>query len=339
MNKKILVLALAFLFSLSTAYAGDIARAGTTSGSQLLIPVGARSLAMGGAVLGEISGAEAMYWNPAGIAHSQKSEVLFNNMSYIGNTSLNYLALVFNGGGIGAFGLDIKSLSFGNIEETTELEPDGTGNTYSPSFVVVGLSYSRLITDRITAGVTGKVIHEGIMQTSANTLAFDLGVQYSLGKSLKVGVVMKNVGGKLQYSGDNLQRTELMPSSSLIRDNGYFSGVALGADIPSVFSFGVSYVANINEDNSFLINSAFNNNNAASDDLYGGVQYGFKDFFFLRGGYSYQTQNADNQLFGASFGAGLKYQLSGFVFVFDYAFRQLTDYFDSNNIFTIKLMF
>jgi hypothetical protein len=339
MNRKILVLALAFLISLSIAYAGDLARAGTTSGTQLLIPVGARSLALGGAVLGEVSGAEAMYWNPAGIAYSQKSEILFNNMSYIGDTDLNYLALVFNGRSIGAFGLDIKSLSFGDIEETTELEPDGTGKTYSPSFVVVGLSYSRLITDRIAAGVTGKVIHEGIMQTSASTLAFDLGVQYTFGTNIKVGVVMKNVGGKLKYSGSNLERSALMPSNSLIRENGYFSGVALAADIPSVFSFGVSYTANFNEDNAFLISGAFNNHNAASDDLYGGLQYGFKNFFFLRGGYNYQVQNSDNQIFGASFGAGLRYQLSSFVFVFDYAFRQLTDYFDSNNIFTIKLMF
>lgn len=339
MNRKILVLAFAFLFSLSTAYAGDLARAGTTSGTQLLIPVGARSLAMGGAVLGEISGAEAMYWNPAGVAYSQKSEVLFNNMSYIADTDLNYMALVFNGGSLGAFGLDIKSLSFGDIEETTELSPDGTGNTYSPSFLVVGLTYSRLITDRITAGVTGKVIHEGILQTSANTLAFDLGVQYAFGSNIKVGVVMKNVGGKMTYSGKNLERTGQMPSSSLIRENGYFSGVALGADIPSVFSFGASYTANINEENSLLFSGAFTNNNAASDDLYGGLQYGFKNFFFLRGGYDYQTQGTSDQIFGASFGAGLRYQMNSFVFVFDYAFRQVTDYFDSSNIFTVKLMF
>lgn len=339
MNRKILVLALAFLCALSTVYAGDMARVGTTSGTQLLIPVGARSLAMGGAVLGAVNGAEAMYWNPAGIAYSQKSEVLFNNMSYIADINVNYLALVFNGKSLGAFGLDIKSLGFGDIEETTELQPDGTGNTYSPSFVVVGLSYSRLLTDRITAGVTGKVIHESVMQTTASTFAFDLGVQYTFGNNIKVGVVMKNVGGKLQYSGKNLERTFEIQSTSLITDVGYFSGVPLASDIPSVFSFGVSYVANINEDNALLFNGAFANHNAGSDIAIGGLEYGFKDFFFLRGGYEYQTQSQDDQIFGASFGAGLKYPLGGFTFVLDYAFRQLTDYFDSNNIFTIKLMF
>jgi hypothetical protein len=339
MNRKILVLALTFVFSLSAVYAGDPARVGTTSGTQLLIPVGARSLAIGSAILGEVNGAEAMYWNPAGIAYSLKSEVLFNNMNYIADINVNYLALVFNGKNLGAFGLDIKSLSFGDIQETTEFQPDGTGNTYSPSFVVVGFSYSRLLTDRISAGVTTKFIHEAIMQTSATAFAFDLGVQYTFGNNLKVGVVMKNVGGKLQYSGKNLERTFDMQSTTLVTDVGYFSGVPLASDIPSVFSFGVSYIANINEDNALLINGAFTNYNAGSDVIGGGLEYGFKDFFFLRGGYGYQTQDQDNQIFGASFGAGLKYPLGGFTFAFDYAFRQLTDYFDSSNIFTIKLMF
>lgn len=339
MNKKNITWAVAILFSLGIVYGGDLSRSGTTSGSQLMIPVGARSIAMGGAALGLVDGAEAMYWNPAGIASSQKSEVLFNNMSYIADIDVNYIALVFNGKGLGAFGLDIKSLSFGEIDETTESQPDGTGNTYSPSFITAGFSYSRLLTDRITAGVTAKVIYESIMQTSASTFAFDLGVQYTFISNITLGVVMRNVGGKMKYGGKNLERTEDMPSSSLLTDDGYFSGVALSSDIPSVFSFAASYTANINEDNAVLFSGSFANNNDASDVVFGGLEYGFKDLFFLRGGYGYQTQASDDQVFGASFGAGLKYPLGSFVFGFDYAFRQLTDYFDSNNIFTIKLMF
>lgn len=336
MKKIILSSIILLLVSFLILQAGDVSRLGTTSGTQLLIPIGARALAMGGAPLGIISGAEAIYWNPAGISAASKSEVMFNNMQYIADIDVNYLSIVYNGGNIGAFGLDVKSLSFGNIDETTEILPDGTGNTYSPSFIVSGLTYSRRLTDRIKAGVTGKLIYEAIMETSASTFALDMGVQYSFGRKLHFGVVMKNVGGKLKYDGRNLERKYPIQSSSLITDDGFFRGVPLASDIPSTFSVGVSYMVDFNEENAVILNGSFNNSNAASDLLSGGLEYGFKDLFFLRGGYGYNLQNSDDSIFGASFGAGIKYPIGKFDFYFDYAFRQLTDYFDANNIFTIK---
>ena len=82
---------------------------------------------------------------------------------------------------------------------------------------------------------------------------------------------------------------------------------------------------------------AFTNNNAFSDVLVGGIEYGFKNLFFIRGGYTYQAQNPGDSVFGASAGAGIKYPVGNFDFTLDYAFRQLTDYFDNGNIFTIKI--
>ncbi len=339
MNRKISTLIIFLFFSLSALFGGDLARLGTTSGAQLLIPVGAHSIGLGGASLGSIHGAEAIYWNPAGISYGDHSEVLFNNMNYIANIDVSYLALVYNGGNIGSFGLHIKSLDFGDIQETTEEFPDGTGNTFSPSFIVAGFSYGRLLTDHINIGVTAKFISESVMETSGTAFAFDMGVQYRFKNNIRLGVVMKNVGGKMQYDGRNLERTFNIPGTSLQTEDGFFRGVPLKSDIPSTFSFGISYVANINEDNSLLFTSAFTNQNDASDELFGGLEYGFKDFFYVRGGYNYEAQSNDNQIFGGAFGAGLRYPLGDFVFQFDYAFRQLTDYFSNNNIFTVKLGF
>ncbi len=56
--------------------------------------------------------------------------------------------------------------------------PDGTGSTYSPSFLMVGLTYSKVITDRISVGTNAKLISEKIQNTSANGFAIDVGVQY-----------------------------------------------------------------------------------------------------------------------------------------------------------------
>ena len=337
MKKMSLFIALIFILLASLVYAGDVSREGTTSGSQLLIPIGARSISLGGAVVSTVTGAEAIYYNPAGIAYYPKSEFMFSNMTYIADIQVNYFAGVFNGGILGAFGLSIQSLNFGDIEETTEQFPDGTENTYSPSFVVAGLSYSRALTDRITAGITGKYISETIMQTSASAMAIDLGVQYAFNNYLRLGVVMKNVGSKMQYDGRNLERAFRIPNSTPGADNGYFRGVPLSSDIPSLFEFGLSYKVNVNEQNSLVLTGAFSNHNDASDKIYGGAEYTFNDLFFLRGGYSYNAQDQSNNIFGASLGAGIKYAVGSFDFYFDYAYRQLTDYFDANQVFTIKI--
>ena len=68
--------------------AGDEARLGTTAGSQLLIPTGARSLGMGG-LLSDVAGSEAIFWNPAGITYGTGNEVMFNNMSWLADIDVS----------------------------------------------------------------------------------------------------------------------------------------------------------------------------------------------------------------------------------------------------------
>jgi len=337
---KLLTLGFALLFAATSMQAGDLDRIGTTSGSQLLIPVGARSIALGGAPLATINGAEAIYWNPAGIAGGTNSEFMFNNMQYIANIDVNYLAAVFNGGNIGSFGFHISSMDFGDIERTTEDSPDGTGDFWSPTFVVAGFSYSRLLTDRIQAGITGKYVYESIIDASAGAFAIDMGVQYNFGKNLQLGVTMKNVGTKMRYSGTSLEQTFLVNSPNPDRDDGFFSSVAIESDIPSLFGFGMSYNVNVNEENSFVLSGAFSNYNDASDRIFSGVEYNFREMFYLRGGYNYEAQvDAADQLFGATFGAGVNWSLGTFGFAADYAYQQVNDYFDSGNIFTVKLTY
>ncbi|RMG66530.1 MAG: hypothetical protein D6715_06685 [Calditrichaeota bacterium] len=338
MKRTMCLIGFVILLAAQMSFAGDLSRVGTVGGTQLLIPVGARSIALGGGAVSNITGAEAIYWNPAGLSAGNKSELMFNNMQYIAGIDLNYFALVYNGGNLGSFGFAIKSLEFGTIEETTAEFPDGTGRTYSPTNVVANFTYARRLTDRINAGVTFKYVYESIMQTSGASIAFDLGVQYAFNSNLRVGVVMKNVGTKMRYDGRNLETSFQIPGSTPDAETGKFRGVAITTDIPSLFSFGLTYKLNLNEQNSLSLSGAFSNLNEASDQMYGGVEYNFNNFFFLRGGYTYDIQlNSDEQLFGATFGAGLRYSLGNFDFVFDYAYRDVKDFFDANQIFTVKL--
>ncbi len=319
-------------------FAGDLSKVGTVGGTQLLIPIGAKSIASGGAVVANVTGAEAIYWNPAGIVKVNNAEVMFNNMNYIADIELNYLAAVLSMNAMGTLGFSLQSLNFGDIEETTVELPDGTGRVYSPTFVVASLSYGRYLTDRVIFGATGKYIFESIMQTKASTLAFDLGIQYKFKEGLYLGVTMKNVGGKLRYDGRNLENQYPLPGKDIDVDEGYFRSIALPVDLPSLFSFGIAYERPIGEKNNIRLSSSFSNLNEGSDVLYGGIEYSFNNMFFLRGGYSRDVQTPmEDQLFGFTLGAGMVYNVGGFNIKLDYAFRQITQYFNPNNIFTLKI--
>ena len=131
-----LVLSVVLLFSAMSLSAGTSKRRGTAGAMELLIPVGSRGTALGGNFTAGISGIEAMYWNPAGMANTEKTaELLATRMNYIADINLNYVAVQGGFKSVGVFGLSLKSLDFGDIPVTTSYAPDGTGEVFSPSFV------------------------------------------------------------------------------------------------------------------------------------------------------------------------------------------------------------
>ena len=105
-----------------------------------------------------------------------------------------------NVGNIGTFGLHVKSLDFGDIPITTSAATEGTGNDYSPSFLTIGATYAKSFSDRVQFGANFKLVTETIMNTSASGMAVDLGVQYKFpDMPLHIGVVLKNLGSRMEY--------------------------------------------------------------------------------------------------------------------------------------------
>ena len=142
--RKLLLILLVFSFS-ALNFAGDVSRKGTSGADQLLIPVGAQSIATGGAFLSRVTGVEALYYNPAGLDLMSGTEAMFNYMSYIADIGISYFAIGTQLGELGSVALSYKTLDFGDIPVTTFENPDGTGQVYSPTFFVAGLSYSKAI--------------------------------------------------------------------------------------------------------------------------------------------------------------------------------------------------
>jgi hypothetical protein len=194
-------------------------RVGAIAAPELLIPVGARDLALGGASISTTRGVEAMYWNVAGLGHMEGgAEAMFSTMTYIGDINVVYGAVAGKFGSFGNVGFTIKSLSFGDIPLTTEDDPENVSNRfYSPTFVTVTAGFARPLTDAITIGLGVKLISEKIDRVSSSGFAFDFGVQYDglVGvKGLNLGLAVKNIGPQMQFDGPGLYRKAAVSEGS-----------------------------------------------------------------------------------------------------------------------------
>ncbi len=342
--KTILITATALLMMLCLqAFAGNGDKAGTTAAPELLIPIGARDLAMGGSTIASSQGIEATYWNPAGLAHLQSNaSAMFSRLSYIAGIDVNYVAVAGNFGGFGTLGLTIKNLNFGSIPITTEDFPDGTGGTVDPTFLTVGLNYARNLSDRVSVGFTANFISEDLaeVRVSATGFSFSAGVQYqdfANVSGLDFGVAVKNIGPQMGFDGTGLIRqADLVDVTS---SNRFVKIEASSDELPSTIELGLAYTFNAGENSKVLLAGTYQNNNFSDDQTKFGLEYTFNDMFFLRGGYDASPNASGSEfIYGGSFGLGVNLQLGGVDVTADYGWRQ-SDLFDNQNAFSLKLNF
>ncbi|MCX6133676.1 MAG: PorV/PorQ family protein [Ignavibacteriales bacterium] len=319
-------------------------RVGAVAAPELLIPVGARDLALGGSSISTTKGVEAMYWNPAGLAHMDGgAEAMFSSMSYIADVNVVYGAVGGKFGSFGNVGFTIKSLSFGDIPLTTEDDPENvSGRFYSPTFVTVSAAYSRPLTDAITIGFGLKLISEKIDRVASSGFAFDFGVQYAgvVGvQGLNLGLAVKNVGPQMKFEGTGLYRQAIATGGN--RPQEFYLLQAASFELPALVEIGLSYDYKLADNFNALVSGSFTNNNLYFDSYNGGLElaYSMEDVkLYGRGGYSAVPQNSDNEIYGATYGFGLGYNLGGINLVLDYGYRS-AKYFSANQVFSVKLEF
>lgn len=336
-----ILLTLINLFDCPDIYAGGGRRNGSAGAQELLIPVGARGLSLSGSFVAGIEGVEAIYYNSAGLALMNSGvEVLFSHTSYIADIGISYAAIGTKFDGFGTLGFSIKSVDFGDIKETTVSAPQGTGSTFSPSYVTLSVTYSNNLTDRISIGAKFSLISESFMRTSANGFALDAGVMYNnfVGvDGLKIGIALRNLGPQMSFDGPDLLRAADDPLSN--RGVQYYSIDAASFELPSQLEIGVAYQENIADDITGLFISSFENNNFSNDQYKVAAEFDYNKTFFVRGGYAYQPQAIENEenIFGFTFGAGIKVN-TGVDITVDYAYRS-AEFFDANHLFGIKVGF
>ena len=341
--KNILKILLAFLLLLAFDAFDAFAqgkRTGTAGASYLLIPVGPRGIAMGEANIATSHGVEALFWNPAGVAKMEGSaDLIFSHMSYIADIGVEYGAIAAKFEGFGIISLSLKSLSIGDIGITTVENPDGTGETFTPTSIVAGLSYSRQLTESIAIGLTGNFISERIADVSATGFSVDVGVVYddlAAVNGLSIGFVVKNLGPNMKFTGSGLLNRGQIEDASR-PPNFYFIDSA-PFELPSNFQLAVGYQPVLDEINAVQFSGIYQNNNFSGDEYKFGGEYGYNNNFFVRAGYLFAPQASEEYIYGFTAGVGVDYKVEGFGFKVDYAYRDV-EFFDGNHVFALTLGF
>lgn len=330
---------LLMLLVVGSVMAGNIGRQGAAGATELLIPVGSRGTALGGSMIAMASGVDAIHWNPAGMIRQELGvDAIFSNSQYIADISLNYFAASVKLGDLGALGLSIRTLDFGDIPITTVDEPEGTGATYSPTYLSGGVTFSRAFTDRIYGGATVKFISESVERTTASGVAFDIGVQYLSSVGLRLGVTLKNLGPEMTYDGPDMEYYVPIPDQEQGSRARSLRLAGAGFELPATLEIGMGYEYKLTDDNRILIMGSFQNSNFGADVFKGGLEYSYNNVLFVRGGYSALSEGNENNIYGATVGAGLRIPIQGASISFDYAYR-VTDFFDANEWFTLGVGF
>ncbi|MBN2357049.1 PorV/PorQ family protein [candidate division KSB1 bacterium] len=346
MNRKVILLLTMIwaLLAVQVVFA-SAPKVGTSAAPELMIPMGARNVAMGGANVASVAGIEALYWNPAGLSSIRGNEASFSYVPYFADMNISYFGAGVRMGKWGHLGLSLQLFSVGDIDVTTIEAPEGTGETIKPSFMTIGVSYARQFTDRIRFGTNMKVVSENIGNMRATGIAFDFGLQYITPWKVAFGVTLRNLGGEMRYDGTSIEFNSSIPWA----DPGATSRTTkldmAAFELPTSMTMGISYGYKLNDMQALNISGLYSNNSYAVDNLSAGAEYAFKDMVFLRGGYAlplypedYPEDIKDDSQFGLAFGAGVHIPLGNTKVMIDYAYRDMK-LFDANQYFSIGFSF
>ncbi len=305
-------------------------KVGTTSMQFLHVMPCARGAALGDAYSVLALGADAVFWNPSGLALLTHQEISSTYINWIFDTQQGALSYGVPLGDIGAVGLQIQYVDFGEFEETSVQRPyiknpdapGMTGRTFRPFSYLVGLSYARSLTDKFSVGLTAKYAHESLfngemvtamvsqnnfeeVKTWSNAFLFDLGVRYNTGfRSIQIGAALQNFGADAKYAKES-------------------------NPVPLLFRVGIA--ADVIGSNALLVPGEENNRLGLAFDLFQpndyaqqehvGMEYEFEQTLALRAGYKF---NYDSE--GLTLGAGIKHTLGSVKLLLDYSYGSLGTY-------------
>ena len=311
-NFILLILIFSIIFSQENPDPPEaVTKVATSAANWLKIESGVRGISMGGSQVASGSGISGVFYNPASIAFGQSSEVYYSKSYYLAGISHNTLGYVTKLTFSDYLGLYLFYLDSGEMDVTTVISPDGTGEKFSVLDLSVRFLYGKQLTDRLRIGVALKYFREEIYTAHMQSLVVDVGSNFDTGiYGFDLGMSVSNFGPEVQYEGDALDVTV----DDDIAVSGKLSKITSKFSVPLTFRIGLSNdVIGGDEGSVHRLTLSADGINPIDYTVYGGlgVEYSWRDIAFIRGGTKLFHDTA-----GMSLGGGLKWS----IFKIDYAY-------------------
>ena len=322
----LVLIILVFVIPLQAAGLKKIAQSGM---QWLSIPVGARAAALGGAYTAVANDASSIFWNPAGVALTRGGNFFLTQTKWIADINVNAGAISYDAGQYGFFTVSFAAVDWGVFHGTRRSDNtagfEETGD-FSPTDWGAGVGYARRVSDRFALGGHLKYLHEnlgsnlegkmdsGTEYTAKMSLfAFDFGTIYYTGyKDLRLAMSLQNFSQEKKYRVDHFP-------------------------LPLTFKFGMAMnlagLWTAESPHSITLSIDAIHPRDYTERLNFGLEYGFKEMLFLRGGYKTNYDEEDFTL-----GGGVKYETGDLALGLDYSYIQFKN-FDAVQMFAVNFQF
>ncbi|MDH5474397.1 MAG: type IX secretion system outer membrane channel protein PorV [Cyclobacteriaceae bacterium] len=345
MYKEIKLRGLALLLSLLSVSLGYTQNVITTAAPFLTISPDARAAGMADTGAATSPDVNSSYWNPAKIVFIEKeSGASISYTPWLGKI-LNDMWLFY---GTGYYKITREqaisvSMRYFNLGDITFRDEFGkiTGE-HRPSEYAIDASYSRMLTENFSLGVTARYINSNLLGGNSSSLdqdtrpgrsvAVDLGAYYDkdlalFGKNanLALGIGMSNIGRKITYTDENNRDfipTNLKLGTALTTNIDPFNSITIAVDVnklmvPTPNPTDTTY-------NPTLLKgmfSSFGDAPGGFDEelkeyiISVGAEYWYNDTFAFRVGYFNESKDKGDRKYLTA-GLGFRYQVFGVDFAY-----------------------
>ncbi len=220
--RRLALPALAGLLAAAPALAQESEVVLTTAVPFLQIEPDSRAAGMGNAGVAIADNAYAVFWNPAGLARQEGTEVSFTHAPWLpalgADLSFEYLAAKHSLGELGTVGGHLTYFNLGQQTRTnSEGEELGTFRSYE---IAAGVSYGVEVVNNLSVGAGARFVYSSLTGNSdvagtgtfpGKTFGVDLGAIYQAptlplarGATPSFGFNLGNVGPGISYSDSGL---------------------------------------------------------------------------------------------------------------------------------------
>ncbi|PJJ61083.1 putative type IX sorting system protein PorV2 [Hymenobacter chitinivorans] len=267
----------------------------------LSIGVGARALGMGNVQVSLVNDATAGYWNPAGLL-GQKAKydvVLMHSELFSGIVKNDYAAFAMPLDEKSAIGASLIRVGVDNIADTRALVNEygqisyDRINYFSVADYALLLSYARKLgnIEGLKLAGNGKIIYRNVGKF-ANAWGFgiDAGLQYDY-KGWRLGLMARDITTTVnawsinsdEFQGVAAQNDSIPTNSTEITLPRFILGVGRSVKLPGQITALVAVDLEMTTDGR---RNTLVSTDAVSIDPKAGVEIGYKDLIYLRGGVS-----------------------------------------------------